>query len=323
LRETESRTNALHGDPIIFGLGRWASLFAVLAMVMASSSGCQSFNPLRRHSNPQAALARQWNNGGLEALQKGSLKQAKSCFSRAVQHDPNDQYVHANLARAVARQGELELAIHHMSKAVELSHNDPRLIVELGEFYLSAGQWQFARQKSESALNINHRYAPAWALKAKTTRAKGQLDQALTEFQRAAGLDPTNAEVQMAIVETYQQHKQPMRALSAVEQLLSQYPPDQQPEEAILAKSVALMDLNQLSPAIEMLQTASRRDNASSEVFLRLGQAQLLAGQVSAARLTLTQAKSAFPGESEFDSLLAQLQTDRPHVAALEPTTMR
>ena len=129
--------------------------------------------------------------------------------------------------------------------------------------------------------------------------------------------------VQLAIVEIYQRKQQPLRALAAVEQILSQYPPDQQPERVLLAKSVALMELRQLGPAIEVLQTASQREDASSEVFLRLGQAQLLSGQVSQARLTLNLGKKSFPGNGEFDSLLTELQSAQQRLAAVDPPNIR
>ena len=323
MRETWTTTETRY--PAILSRRFSAVLRCVCAVAILSSVlGCHSFQPLRKHTNQQVTLARQWTKGGLEALQNGSLNQAKSCFSRAVEHDPNDQYVHANLARAVARQGDTNLAIDHMRRAVELSCNDPKLVVELGELYLQAGQWLPAKRAADLALEKNHRFAPAWALQAKTSRAKGNLDQALSEFQRSAGIDSQNVEVQMAIVEIYQEMKQPLRALSAVEQLLSQFPPDQQPEPALVAKGVALMELKQLSPAIELLQTASQRDDATSEVYLRLGQAQLLAGQVSQARLTLSQAKIAFPQQQAFDELLTKLQSgQQPHVAAVESRALR
>jgi tetratricopeptide (TPR) repeat protein len=244
-------------------------------------------------------------------------------FSRAASQESNNKSVHASSARAAQEQGNPSLAIEHMHRAVELSGNEPKLVVELGEMYLAVGQWLPAKRQAELALRLNHRFAPAWKLQAKTHLAKGDLDAALADFQRAAGLNPALPGVQLAIVETYQQKKQPLRALAAVEQILGKYPPDQQPERALLAKSVALMELRQLNPAIQTLQAASQRENASSEVFLRLGQAQLLAGQVSEARLTLNLGKKAFPEIGDFDSLLTELQSAQQRLASVDPPNIR
>ena len=80
------------------------------------------------------------------------------------------------------------------------------------------------------------------------------------------------------------------------------------------------MELNQTGPAIDLLKVASQRNGASSEVFLRLGQAQLLAGDVSEARLTLIQAKQSYPDQLVFDSLLAELPNQNPRVASTKST---
>jgi tetratricopeptide (TPR) repeat protein len=280
--------------------------------------GCQSFQPLKQATREHVGIARQWTRGGIEALQSGRVGHAKSCFTRAAAHDPGDQLAHANLARAVIQDGNAPQAIDHMRRAVELSNNDPRLIVELGEMYLQAGQWLPAKRQAEQALAINHRFAPAWALQARTSLAKGELESALAEFQKAAGFDPELLDVQLAIAETYQSLNQPLRSLSAIEQLLSRYPPSQQPESALIAKSVALIELKKFSPAIEMMRAASQREGASSEIYFRLGQAQLLAGQVSQARLTLSRAQRVFPNKPEFGSLLSQLQSAEQRVARVD-----
>ena len=133
-----------------------------------------------------------------------------------------------------------------------------------------------------------------------------------------AGIDPNLPGIELTIVETYQRMHQPLRALSAVEQLLSHYPPDQQPDEAVIAKSVALMELHQTNTAINLLHAASERDDVSSEIYLRLSQAQLAAGQTSQARLTLIRAQQAYPGQTQIDGLLAQLQSPTERVASRE-----
>jgi tetratricopeptide (TPR) repeat protein len=296
----------------------------LISLALFPSVGCQSFqptlrNPFNRHKISQADQVRQWNKGGIEALQNGRLDQAKSMFNKAASENPNDEFSHLNLARTLKQEGDMPNAIQHMQRASEIAgNNDPRLIVELGEMYLASGQWLPAKRQAELALELDHRFAPAWALKGTTSLAKGDYDSALADFQCAAGIDGNLPGIQLSIVQTYQRLNQPLRALSAVEQLLSRYPPDQQPESALIAKSVALVELKQLSPAIEVLTRASERESVSAEVFLRLGQAQLLAGQASQARLTLTLAKQAFPQQPEFETLLAQLQSDQTSVASLD-----
>ena len=287
-----------------------------ILLLVPICTGCQSFQPFAQKTHDGLVSARQWASGGAEAFHNGRLDQAKGLFSRAAQQNPNDASVRENLARTLHKSGDRQQAILQMQHAVDLSNGDPRLQIELGELYLEAGQWLPARRQLELALKQDHRYAPAWVLSGKTEKAKSNYEQALADFQRAMGFSPNLPDVEMQIVDTYQKMGQPLRALSAVEQILSKHPSDDQPEAAVLAKSVALMEMKQFKPAIDILQTASEKELASSSVFVRLGQAQLLDGQVSQARLTLNRGKQQFPNLVVFDDLGEDLQSVESRVAS-------
>ena len=288
----------------------------LLSFVLLTSIGCQTFQPFAQKTHQKLVSAKQWASGGIDAFQNGRIDQAKGLFSRAAQQNPNDASVRENLALTLHENGETQQAILQMQHAVDLSNNDPRMLVQLGELYLDAGQWIPARRQVELALERDHRYAPAWVLSGKTEKAKSNFEQALADFQRAIGLDSDLPQIEMQIVDTYQQMGQPHRALSAAEQILSKHASDDQPEAAVLAKSVALIALKQFNPAIDILQTASEKERASSDVFVRLGQAQLLAGQASQARLTLNRGKQVYPNLAVFDELVTDLQSAKSRVAS-------
>ena len=297
-------------------------LIGLLAGLL-SNAGCQSLHPFAQKTRNSLTAARQWASGGLDAFHKGRLEQAKGLLSRAVEHNPNDASARENLARTLQKSGETQQAIVQMQYAVELSNGDPRLLVELGEMYLSVGQLLHACEQAELALDADHRNAAAWALMGKTKKAKRQYPEALADFQHALGIAPDLPGVQMQIVDTYHKNGQPHRALSAVEQILIKYPADELPEQAVLAKSVALIDLDHLRPAIDLLQTASEKEHVSSEVFVRLGQAQLLANQPSDARATLIRGQQVFPNLVVFDQLVAELQSAEQRVASADSLIAR
>lgn len=309
-RETQTRRALLRRRDYL--------LLVAIGVCLSANLGCQTLHPFAQKTQQRIASARQWASGGIEAFQSGKLEQAKGFFSRAAEQDPTDDAVRANLARTLRRSGDTQQAIAEMQQAVNLSHRDPKMLVELGEMYLEAGQWIPARRQVELALQSNHRSAAAWVLSGKTHKAKGDYHKALADFQRALGFDSETPEVHLQIIDTYQKMGQPLRALSTAEQFLNKYPADDQPEPAVIAKSIALIELDQLTPAIEILQTASQNANASGEVFVRLGQAQLLAGQVSQARLTLNRGKQAFPDIALFDQLIGQLTSVEQRVASVK-----
>ncbi len=291
------------------------------SVIVMLNCGCQSLNPWgRTKSLVEQSQARQLTCGGIDAAEKGRYDDACNCFSQAIKLSPQDPQIQVHLAQAYVEQGDLKSAISNLEQAVaktELRGGDPSINVALGELYLANGQWLPAVRQADLALNRNGKLADAWALKGKTEYAKGNMSAALAHFHRAIGYQPKMPDVQIQIAETYQQMNQPLRALSTVEQLLSQYPPDRQPERALLAKGVALMSIQHVSSAIDVLQVASQRENVSSEVFVRLGQAQLLAGQTSQARMTLNRAKQLFPDENEIGELVTDLQSASQDVATI------
>lgn len=288
-------------------------LFALT--LVFSCSGCQSFSQLLARRGT-AAEANRLMQGGINALQDGRTSQAESLLNRAATTRPEDPRIRENLARALAQQGKLDLAIENMSQAVTNSHGDPLLNVQLGKLYLQAGQLPQAAGQASLALELNRKLPEAWTLKAESELAQGNLSSALSHFQRALGYQPNMPDVQIKVASIQRQLGRPMRALSTLEHMLRQYPTEQQPEPAVILASSVLMDVQQTGHAIEMLTAATERQNSTSAAFVQLSKAQLAAGQLSQARLTLVQASSAFPDQPEIQQQLAGLQSSDERVAA-------
>ena len=244
----------------------------------------------------RVAAARQWTGNGIEAVRRGAVTEARACFAKASSQLPTDHNIIANVARTHFHEGQFELAIAEMNRAVEINRDDPELLVELGEYYLAAGQLQAASVQAEKSLNKNYRLASAWLLKGQIHAASGDHRQALGDFQKAAGIDAARDDVQLHIVQSYRSLGDPLRALSAIETLLEKYPADQQPNQALVEKSSALLQLNQHSAAIETLKLAIRND-PTPEMFHALANAQELSGRNTTALQTLDEAKQRFPGD--------------------------
>ena len=296
-------------------------LIAVWALLLvAPLVGCQAIHPFAEKSKARFASAKNWANRGLEAFQCGRLNQAKGLLIQATKVDPTDFRMRANLARTLYRSGDRREAITQMRHAVTQSKGDPELRVELGQMYLESGQWESARREAELTLETNHQFGPGWYLMGQTERARQDHSQALASFQRAVSFGLENPDVQMAIFELYREMGQPHRALSTIEQLLSHYSSYEFPENAVLAKSEILVELNQLEPAIELLQVAVQKENASSMAYLQLANTLSRSGKSSQARLTLKEGKRLFPDQPEFDAMIQQAsweQVDETKQAAL------
>lgn len=282
-------------------------LVFVVGICLLGCSGCQSFtNVFSRRADAEFERARQLANGGLKALDRGKLEQAKASFSQALEHAPKDRRIRTHLVDALVQKGEYDQAISHMLRVVE-SSKDPRQNVALGELYIANGQWLQAVRQAEVALSRNRKLPAAWVLKGKTHFVKGEYREAIGYYQKALGFQPEMPEVQLQVAEAYRMLEQPMRALATLEQLAGQYPVDQQPEAVLVAKGIALMEVQQLDEAIDLLARTTQRENASVDAFVQLGHAQFLAGRSSEARTTLNRAQTLFPERDDLRKLAQRI----------------
>ena len=254
----------------------------------------------------------------MAAQRDGSLDQAHQLLNSAVQARPRDPVLRENFADTLVQQGDLEGAISQLSHAVEMSGNDARLSVKLGRLHLQSGSWLAASQYAKRALDADRSSAEAWALRAETKLAKGQLSESLADFQRALSHQHRYPEVQFKVAQIQQLLGRPMRAFSAVERLLHQSPDQQQPESALLLAGNLLIELKQPAQAIEKLQIAASRPQASEASFIALSTAQMAIGQPSQARLTLARAQQIHPASTRIADRLAELHDDASQIASLK-----
>lgn len=280
-------------------------------------TGCKTLEPFNQSMRTRVAAAREWTGNGLDAIKRGSLHEARDCFTKASSQLPNDHRIVANVARTHFKQGQVANAIEVMRKAVDLAPHDSSLHAELGEFYLATGNTELASRCAKSCLENNQRHASGWLLKGKIKAANGNLQAALGDYQRALGIDADREDIRLEVVRTYQHLGQPLRALSAVEQLLEKYPQDRQPEEAILAKCDSLQKLQQFSPAIEILESASSRKDISAQIFISLASVQQSAGRSPAAYQTLVKAQQRFPSQAQISQMANQLRANDTRVASM------
>ncbi len=298
----------------LFRLNRsWFCL--LLAIGLASSVGCQGLGHVfGRGAEMKVGKARQATNGGLEALDHGNFDRAIAHFNQALEQTPTDRRIRSHLADTYRRQGNYDQAIGQMLRVVETS-NDPGQNVVLGELYLASGQLLPAVRQAELALSRNRKLPEAWLLKGKLRAAKRDYRGALADYHRAMGLDPERLDVQLYVASAYRELGEPMRALATLEQLLAQYPVDQQPEAALVAKGEALLELEHTEEAIDFLARASRREHATAAPFVLLGKAQYQAGYVSEALTTINKATILFPNDDELVQLTHNLQASEQRVA--------
>ena len=267
--------------------------FLCISLMVLWCSGCSllSKGPVAEN----VVTSRQLSLRGMEAMQQGNWELAETRFASAVEACPVDERARCRYAETLWQRGEVDEAIVQMNEAVRLSAGDPQLMVQLGEMYLSRGELSPADRLAERAIAANPQLASAWALKGNVLNRRDLPEQALARYHRALCFQAHYPQVQLAAAEIYRQKNRPQRALATLQLLAEQYLPGEEPAEVRYLEGLALKSLGRYENAVESFQMAMQRDKPNVELLYHLGEAQLLAGDVTNAHLTVSRALEMAP----------------------------
>ena len=263
-----------------------ALLPGVIAIALGCSSGCRLLR-CPQTSDEAVAAARQLSLQGMDAQERGRWDQAETLYALAVERCPRDERARCGYAESLWQRGAQEDAIKNMEEAVRLSGHDPERMVQLGKMYLARGQLLAAAAQAEAAIAANRQMASAWALHGQVLQAQGSRTEALASFHRALSYQQQFPEVQLALAEIYKEQNRPQRALATLQALADALPPSQVPVEVLVQQGLALRELARHQDAALCLATAAARCEPSADLLYELGRTQLLAGDATAARLSV------------------------------------
>ncbi len=289
------------------------TIIVLMALICVSSlSGCVS---LRRDTGSEDIItARQMSLRGFDSLRKGKLEDAEAWFANSIETNPVDDEAHEQYAELLWQRNLRSDAIDHLEKAVKLSGGNGRLVVRLGEMYLAEGDDERAWRQAETAIQSNRQLPCAWALRGDVRHHQGKLNEALADYHRSLSFEGHCPHVQLALASIYRQQNRPRRALSTLDSLAENYPPNDMPQGLLLEQGLALKALGRHENAVTVLAQASRRGEPSAELLFHLAEAQLLAGDPTNARLALVAALAQEPthvASSRLQQELDQQQATR------------
>jgi protein O-GlcNAc transferase len=283
----------------------------LIAAACCLSVGCRTLT----RPGPAAqsvATARQLTQQGITAKDRGDWKRAESLLNRAVQTNPTDADARRNYAETLWHRGALQQSLEQFEEARKTTGEDPSLAVRTGELQLALGQINSANQMADQALDLDPKFAPAWALRGRVAAASGQKREALADYQRSLGYAPDNREVAILVAEAYRQLNEPEHALVALERLADSYSPGDEPQQVLLLEGLAMTALGRYDDAVETLTKAASRDRATPDVLCQLAEAQLRAGRVANAQATVSQALGLDPNHVASQTLSARLAAAPP-----------
>jgi Flp pilus assembly protein TadD len=95
-------------------------------------------------------------NIGYGLLMSGKLREAKQIYAGLVAADPFDSVFHCHLAAVHHSLGEVDDALTHYRKALELNLANTDALVGLGEIQLSRGDLAAGVAALKQAINLDH-----------------------------------------------------------------------------------------------------------------------------------------------------------------------
>jgi tetratricopeptide (TPR) repeat protein len=122
--------------------------------------------------------------------------------------------------------------------------------------------------------------------------------------------------VQLALAEIYSQQGRPQRALTTLQSLADNLPPDQVPVEVLVRQGLVLRELGRHHDAAASLALAANRGNPPIDLLYELGRTQLAAGDTAAARLAVNAALAREPNHAGCLALREELATSQGIMAA-------
>jgi len=160
------------------------------------------------------------NSWGIACRSQGDLKTAKGLFCYAIFLDPWYAAAYSNMSTVFLAEGNYDLAIDNISKAINLEPEVPEYRNNLGAIYRKKGQLQEAVKEFMIAIWIKPDFMEAYNNLGNALKDQGKYDKAIKTFKRCIELKPDSAEVFTNLGTVYRKANLDQEAIDAFSQAL-------------------------------------------------------------------------------------------------------
>jgi tetratricopeptide (TPR) repeat protein len=252
-----------------------------------------------------------YGNLGVALLQKGQVDEAIAHYQKALEIKPDYAEAHSNLGTALLQNGQVDEAIAHCQKALEIKPDYADAHGNLGNALLQNGQVDGAIAHYQKALEIKPDKADAHSNLGNAFLQKGQVGEAIVHYQKALEIKPDYADAHLNLGNAFLQKGQVDEAITHYQMALrinSDF------SEAHYNLGNAFLRKGQVDEAIAHYQKALEIKPDYAEAHSNLGNAFLRKGQVNDAVAHYEKALEIKPLNIAFQNNLAL-------VLATSPTT--
>jgi tetratricopeptide (TPR) repeat protein len=134
------------------------------------------------------------NNLGGALVGRGQVEEAMAHFRKALEIKPDYTGAHYNLGKALAGRGQFDEAIAHYRKALEIEPDYVEAHYNLGNALANRGQVEEAIAQYRKALEIKPDYAEAHSNLGVALAGRGKFEEAIARYRQALEIKPDDAD---------------------------------------------------------------------------------------------------------------------------------
>jgi tetratricopeptide (TPR) repeat protein/predicted aspartyl protease len=192
----------------------------------------------------------------------------------------------AELARrgsALAARRDFVPALADLSKAIELSPNDPEFYYQRAEAYSASGQMDRALTDYNRLLTLKRDFLPAYIPRAEIELAKGDVPAAIADLEAVDRLAPKQADLRLMLAELYGRIDRMPAAIEQFSLWIQNHPDDSRMLAARAGRCLSSALQNQdlaaaMSDCNSALRSADKKDQNYSDLFVDRGLVHLRQG---------------------------------------------
>jgi len=249
----------------------------------------------------------------------GRYERAAEVYRRYIALDDRAPHVLYKLAVAHYRNHQPTLAVDPLRRAIAFDDRFAEAHYLLAMCLKDQKHETEAIQSLGRALAINPGLGAAREELAELARTRGRTREAIEQLEALAALEPSQPQRLVDVGLAYARAGEYDTAITTLGRAAQRYPEAEVVYIALgriwLSLADARRDRVALSKALQALEPAAARANASSDTLTLYGRALLLSGQVEAAERTLQQAASMLPVEPAAFLYLSSAAQRRGHVS--------
>jgi len=209
-------------------------------------------------------------DAAFQYYQSGNLQQAEAVCRQILDNKPDNSDAWHLLGMIALRGGRNDIAIQHISKAIQMNPNNHSFYHDLGLSLMINGAQDEAIRNFSKTLELKPDHAGAHFQTCFILQQQNRLEEAAKSYEQAIMFQPNNAEVHNNMGSIFMKQNKIEAAINSIKRALALKPTY---AEAYVNLGIALIEKGLFDEAIENCNKAIELDSGYAEAYLNLGNA--------------------------------------------------